>query len=92
MLLVYFKEIPVSDKMKSWSMKEEIADKEKIGDKEESAVKKELSEKVGVTEDVTDKKVYQIPTENLAIKCEMCENNFGGNDELEIRHQNFHKC
>ena len=28
-----------------------------IGDKEESAVKKEVSEKVEVTEDVTDKKL-----------------------------------
>ena len=90
---------PLVAKMKSWSMKEEVVDKEKIGDKEESAVKKEVSEKVEVTEDVTDKKVvspkkdvHQVPMENLAIICEICGNKLGGNDELKIHHQEYHKC
>ena len=42
-------------------------DKGKIGDKDQSAVKKELSEKVEMTEDVSDKKVYQIPTDTQRI-------------------------
>ena len=90
---------PLVAKMKCWSMKEEVVDKEKIGDKEESAVKKEVSEKVEVTEDVTDKKVvspkknvHQVPMENLAIICEICGNKLGGNDELKIHHQEYHKC